>query len=189
MPNPALTLDALQLVDAIARGGSLAAAAKELGRVSSAVTYAVRRLEDELDVLLFDRRGYRARLTPAGEELLREGRHLLAAANDLARRVRRVAKGWEQELRIALDAVVPFERLLPSLTRFCDAAPTQLRFTHEVLGGTSDALATGRADLAIGAPEHSPEHGRLGPGDRRRNGLAITGLILLTGLRWKVGGL
>ena len=49
-------------------------------------------------MLLFDRRGYRARLTPAGEELLREGRHLLAAADELARRVRRVASGWEQEL-------------------------------------------------------------------------------------------
>jgi len=54
-------------------------------------------------VLLFDRRGYRARLTPAGEELLREGRHLLAAAEELARRVRRVASGWEQELTLALD--------------------------------------------------------------------------------------
>ncbi len=69
-----LTLDSLQLVDAIARNGSFAAAAAELDRVPSAVTYAVRKLEDDLDVLLFDRSGYRARLTPAGEELLREGR-------------------------------------------------------------------------------------------------------------------
>ncbi|MFN7778124.1 MAG: LysR family transcriptional regulator, partial [Betaproteobacteria bacterium] len=166
MPAPALTLDALQLVDAIARRGSFAAAAKELGRVPSAVTYAVRRLEDDLDVLLFDRRSYRARLTPAGAELLREGRHLLAGADDLARRVRRFAKGWEQELRIALDAIVPFERLLPLLARFCEAAPTQLRITHEVLGGTWDALVAGRADLAIGAPEQGPEQARLGAGYR-----------------------
>ena len=166
MSGSSLTLESLQLVDAIARRGSFAGAASELGRVPSAVTYAVRRLEEDLDVLLFDRGGYRARLTPAGEELLREGRHLLAAADDLARRVKRVAKGWEQELRIALDAAVPFERLTASIGRFCDAAPTQLRFTHEVLGGTWDALATGRADLAIGAPEQSPEQGRLGPGYR-----------------------
>ncbi|MFN7570838.1 MAG: LysR substrate-binding domain-containing protein [Betaproteobacteria bacterium] len=166
MPAPVLTLDSLQLVDAIARRGSFAAAAKELGRVPSAVTYAVRRLEDDLDVLLFDRRGYRARLTPAGAELLREGRHLLAGADDLARRVRRFAKGWEQELRIALDAIVPFDRLLPLLARFCEAAPTQLRIAHEVLGGTWDALVTGRADLAIGAPEQGPEQARLGAGYR-----------------------
>src|SRR4030095_1000427 len=108
-----LTLEALQLVDAIARRGSFAGAAQELGRVPSAVTYAVRRLEDDLDVLLFDRRGYRAQLTPAGQELLREGRHLLAAADELAERVRRVASGWEQELTLALDNVIPVPRMLP----------------------------------------------------------------------------
>jgi DNA-binding transcriptional LysR family regulator len=162
IPASALTLEALQLVDAIVRHGSFARAAKALGRVPSAVTYSVRRLEDDLDVLLFDRRGHRAQLTPAGAEMLREGRHLLAAADDLVRRVKRVARGWEQEMRIALDGVIPFERLLPHLARFCDVAPTQVRITHEVLGGTWDALGTGRADLAIGASQGGPESTHLG---------------------------
>jgi DNA-binding transcriptional LysR family regulator len=161
-----LTLEALQLIDAIARGGSFAAAAQETGRVPSAVTYAVRRLEHELDVLLFDRRSYRAQLTPAGSELLREGRHLLAAADELTRRVRRVASGWEQELRIALDNVVPINRLLPLIASFQEVAPTQLRLTDEVLGGTWDALLGGRADLAIGALQDGPEPSRLGAGYR-----------------------
>jgi DNA-binding transcriptional LysR family regulator len=161
-----VTLEALQLVDAIERRGSFAGAAAELGRVPSAVTYAVRRLEDELDVLLFDRRGYRARLTPAGNELLREGRHLLAAADELARRVRRVASGWEQELSLALDSVIPFARLVPLLAEFQEVAPTQLRITDEVLGGTWDALLAGRADLAIGAMQEGPEPSRLGTGYR-----------------------
>ncbi|HEX5638313.1 MAG TPA: LysR family transcriptional regulator [Burkholderiaceae bacterium] len=161
-----LTLESLLLVDAIARRGSFAAAAEELGRVPSAVTYAARRLEGDLDALLFDRAGYRARLTPAGEELLREGRHLLAAADDLARRVQRVAAGWEQELRIALDTIIPFERFVPLLDRFCDLAPTQVRITEEVLGGTWDALLGGRADIAIGASQEGPEPHRLSIGYR-----------------------
>ena len=166
MSDPAaiLTLDALQLIDAIARRGSFAGAANELGRVPSAVTYAVRKLEDDLDVLLFDRRGYRARLTPAGEELLREGRNLLAAAEDLTRRVQRVADGWERELRVALDTIVPFDRLVPLMEAFCGVAPTQVRIGHEVLGGTWDALLSGRADLAIGAAYEGPEQARLGTG-------------------------
>jgi DNA-binding transcriptional LysR family regulator len=77
-----LTLDALETLDTIARKGSFAAAAAALGKVPSALTYTVRKLEDELDVLLFDRRGSRARLTPAGQELVDEGRHLLRAADD-----------------------------------------------------------------------------------------------------------
>lgn len=161
-----LTLDSLQLVDAIARRGSFAGAAEELGRVPSAVTYAVRKLEDDLDVLLFDRRGYRARLTPAGEELLREGRHLLAAADDLTRRVQRVASGWERALTLAVDNIVPFDRLLPLVTDFLAVAPTKLRITSEVLGGTWDALLAGRADLAIGAMHEGPEPSRLGAGYR-----------------------
>ena len=161
-----LTFESLELVDAVARRGSFAAAAEELSRVPSAVTYAARRLEEDLDVLLFDRRGYRARLTPAGEELLREGRHLLAAADDLARRVRRVAAGWEQELRIALDTVIPFERLLPLLNAFCAVAPTQVRITEQVLGGTWDALLAGRADIAIGASQEGPAAHRLSVGYR-----------------------
>ena len=159
----ALTLEALQVVDAIARRGSFAAAAAELGRVPSALTYSVRRLEDDLDVLLFDRRGQRAVLTPAGRALLDEGRRLLRAADDLACRVKRVASGWEVELRVALDALVSFDRLAPLLQDFYrEGAPTRVRFSHEVLGGCWDALASDRADLAIGAPGDVP-HAMLAP--------------------------
>jgi DNA-binding transcriptional LysR family regulator len=161
-----ITLEALQLVDAISRRGSFAGAAAELGRVPSAVTHAVRKLEADLDAKLFDRAGYRAQLTPAGVELLREGRHLLSAAGDLVRRVQRVADGWEPELRIALDSIVPFARLAPTLARFCDRAPTRLRIAHEVLGGTWDAIVTGRADLAIGAVQEGPQPALLGAGYR-----------------------
>ena len=167
MPTrPLLDFDALRLVEAIARRGSFAGAAAELDKVPSAITHAVRRLESELDVLLFDRRGYRAKLTSAGETLLREGRPLLAAVDDLAQRVRLLAGGWEGELRIALDAIVPFAALLPALERFYAAAPTRLRIAHEVLGGTWDALVTGRADLAIGAADRAPDASPLAAGCR-----------------------
>ncbi|HEU4622962.1 MAG TPA: LysR family transcriptional regulator [Burkholderiaceae bacterium] len=150
-----ISLEALELLDAIDRRGSFAAAAQELGRVPSALTYAVRRLEDELDVLLFDRSGHRAHMTQAGRALLVEGRHLLRAADDLERRVKRLARGWEVELRIAVDTIIDFSRIAPLVERFlasdASAAATRLRFEQEVLGGTWDALASGRVDLAIGA--------------------------------------
>src|SRR5438445_7196556 len=98
-----LTLEAILILDTIDRKGSFAAAAAALDRVPSALTYNVRKLEDELDVLLFDRRGHRAKLTPAGLELLQEGRHLLRAAEELEQRVKRTATGWEVELRIVMD--------------------------------------------------------------------------------------
>jgi DNA-binding transcriptional LysR family regulator len=152
-----LSLDGLLVLDAIARKGSFAAAAEELHRVPSAITYTVQKLEQDLGVQLFDRSGHRARLTPAGEELLKEGRHLLRAAVDIECRVQRVAKGWETELRIAYDDVVPAARLAPLIADFyAQGSGTRLRFGAEVLGGCWDALLSGRADLCIGAPGDPP---------------------------------
>lgn len=155
-----LTLDALIVLDAIDRHGSFAAAAEALHRVPSAITYAVQKLEEEMGVELFDRSGHRAQLTAAGRELLREGRRLLSAADELEARVKRVATGYEVELRIAVDDLIPMERLLPLLHDFYrEQCGTRLRLLREVYGGTWDALAGGRADLAIGAPGEGPPGG------------------------------
>jgi DNA-binding transcriptional LysR family regulator len=152
-----LSLDAIALIDLIARRGSFGAAARELGRVPSALTYQIRRLEDMLDVLIFDRRNRGARLTAAGEALLDGGRRLLADAHDLQRTVHQVASGWEPELRIALDATIAFERLAPLIRDFDRlGAPTRLRFSEEVLHGCWDALFDSRCVLAIGAAGDPP---------------------------------
>src|SRR3954466_8994227 len=113
-----LSLEALQVLDAIDRKGSFASAADELHRVPSAITYSVRQLEDGLGVSLFDRSGHRAVLTQAGRELLSEGRRLLRAASDLECRVQQVAKGWEAELRIAVDTIIGIDRLYGIIAEF-----------------------------------------------------------------------
>ena len=157
-----ISLDALLVLDSISRNGSFAAAGEELHRVPSAITYTIQKLEQDLDVKLFDRSGHRARLTEAGEALLREGRHLLRAATDLECRVRNVATGWESELRIAVDDLVPTERLFPLLKDFYrEQSGTRVRLTMEVLGGCWDALTSGRADMVIGAPGEAPPEGLL----------------------------
>lgn len=148
----AITPELLLLIDSIARLGSFAKAARELGKVPSAITYAVRKLEDELDVLLFDRSGHRAVLTPAGATLLRDGRPILESLDSLTRRVKRVATGWEVELRIAVSAVLPWQPLYELIHNFRQIAQdTTLKLSIEVLSGNWDALSSGRADLVIGA--------------------------------------
>ncbi|MFH1044159.1 MAG: LysR substrate-binding domain-containing protein [Pseudomonadota bacterium] len=155
-----LTLDALQVMDAIERQGSFAAAAAELHRVPSALTYTVQKLEQDLDVLLFDRSGHRARLTSAGQELMQEGRQLLRAAGELERRVKRVATGWETELRVALDIMIPAVQLFPLIAEFyAEQSGTRIRLAHEVLAGTWDALVSGRAELALGVSGEVPAGG------------------------------
>ncbi|MBV1775851.1 LysR family transcriptional regulator [Burkholderiaceae bacterium DAT-1] len=155
-----LTLDALAVIDAIDRKGSFAAAAETLHRVPSAVTYTIQKLEQELDVALFDRSGHRAKLTPAGQELLREGRTLLDAAWALEARVKHVAHGWEPELRIAVGDLVCINGFMPLIHEFdLLGSGTRLRFSREGFGGSWDALYTGRVDLSIGAPDEAPPLG------------------------------
>ena len=161
----ALTPDALSMIDTIARTGSFAAAARELGKVPSALTYSVRQLEDALDVLLFDRRSRQAKFTAAGEELLNEGRRLLAEGAAVANRVKRVASGWETQLSVAVDDVISRLTLLELCEAFYALDPqgkagggtlgnggpgTRLKLRTEVLAGTWEALVNGQADLAIG---------------------------------------
>ena len=156
----AINLDALIVLDSIARCGSFAAAAKDLYRVPSSVTYAIHKLEDNLKVKLFDRRGHRAHLTPAGEALLLEGRDLLVLADGVERMIKRIATGWEAELRIAVGDLIPYTKVLELCELFYKiASNTRLRLLTEVLGGTLDALILGRADLVIGAPGDVPSGG------------------------------
>lgn len=145
-----LTLDALLTVDAIDRLGSFSAAAEGLHKVPSTVSYTVARLEDQLGVALFLRNGPRVTLTPAGSELLREGRWLLAAAADLESRVKRIATGYETELRLVHDSLVRTDALVDAIAAFeaLDCG-TRLKITTETMTGTWEALREGRADLVL----------------------------------------
>ena len=152
-----ITLESLEILDAIARHGSFGRAADELGRVPSAITYAVRKLEDDLDTLIFDRSGYRAELTASGKVLLEQGRALLQQADQLQSQIAQTAKGWELELSIVLDAILPWRWLQPHVDLyFREACSAKLRISEEALVGSWEALLDGRADLVIGATSDPP---------------------------------
>ncbi|WP_295972030.1 LysR substrate-binding domain-containing protein [uncultured Xanthomonas sp.] len=155
-----LSLDALQILDAIDRRGSFSAAGKALHKVPSTISYTVAKLEEDLGVQLFERIGPKAVPTAAGAELLREGRHLLRAAGDLELRVRRVASGWETEFALGLDAVFAPECLAQDMAAFYAVADqTRLRVVQESLFGTWEALLDRRVDLLVGAAGEGPSGG------------------------------
>ena len=155
-----LSIEALEVIDAIARKGSFAAAAESLFRVPSALTYTVRKLEDDLGVKLFDRSGHRASLTAAGAELLKEGRYLLEAAQVLECRVRRVATGIETDITIAFSDLFNPKPIFDILEDFyTQQFGTRVKLIREVFGGSWDALIAGRADISIGAPGDAPPGG------------------------------
>ena len=146
-----LTPDALSMLQTIARVGSFASAARDMGLVPSALSYRVRQMEDTLDVLLFDRSSRQAKLTAAGHELLSEGMRLLNDMDSIAHRIKRVATGWESQFTIVVDTVINPHVVMDLCQHFYDAnPPTRLRVKDEALSGTLYSLTSGQADLAIG---------------------------------------
>jgi len=147
----------LALLEAIRDSGSLSRAAVRLGKAPSTISHAARQLEARFDALLFDRRRYRLQLTPAGQLLAQESARLMQDVSRLTHRVRQIAGGWEDRLWIVSDELLEFQTLIPVIRAFDKLrSGVSLRITHEVLGGTWEALRDGRAQLVIGATNEPP---------------------------------
>ncbi|MGF1687045.1 LysR family transcriptional regulator [Photobacterium japonica] len=150
----------LQVIDVVARRGSFSAAAEELHKVPSAISYTVRTIEDRLAVDLFVRLHRQVQLTPAGEYFVEEARGLLKQMELLKLQTQRVANGWSQSVSVALDTVVRDSRVNTLVRDFYRQFPDmELHLTMEVFNGVWDALADGRADIAIGATAAVPVSG------------------------------
>lgn len=146
-----ISIDALRALDAIDRKGSFAAAAEALYKVPSALSYTVAKLESDLGVSLFDRSKQRAQLTAAGQLLLQQGRQILLASQQLEDAVKQLDTGWERQLTLAVESLVPWQPVFSAVDAFhSKGRMTQVVLQEEVMAGCWEALQSGRADLAIG---------------------------------------
>ncbi|WP_374437748.1 LysR family transcriptional regulator [Inhella sp.] len=149
-------LEGLAALDALVRTGSVAGAAQALHKVSSAVSYQVKRLEEQLGLSLIDRSGYRLRLTPEGEAVLAEGRRLLQQAHQLDALAQQLASGWEARLLLVVDGILPLADSLQALKTLADeGVPTRVQLKIEFLGGVQRCFEQEGADLMI-AKDYRP---------------------------------
>ena len=147
-PYDVLDLKALRCFFAVAKHGSLTKAGLELDIAEAAVSQRVKALEARLGVKLYEARGGRVRLTPAGE-------HAHSFAISLFDEV----EGFEQALahspetgEIVLsthDEVL--RHLLPNVVEtFAQAHPlARLRLLHRSVEETARLLKANEADLAV----------------------------------------
>lgn len=157
MNTPPISIEALLVLDAIEHRGSYAAAAEQLNKVPSALSYIVDKLEEQLNVTLFQRQGRRAVLTPAGKHLLSEGRKVLNAINNLSEQTQTIANGWEPRIRIACDSIIDVTNVFAALQQFLiEHKSIEIDVKEEVMSGTWEALIEDNVDLVIGAPAPVP---------------------------------
>jgi DNA-binding transcriptional LysR family regulator len=144
------------ILDALDRHGSFATAAESLYKTPAALSYMIQKLESDLDIVLLDRSGHRAKFTDTGRDA-GEGATALSAARDLEKQAQQLSAGWERELAIALDASFPFSALLPLIAEFYAQNPqTRLNFSHHTLAGSWEELTHHGADIILGAINEPP---------------------------------
>ena len=154
--NP-ITIEVLETLDAIERRGSFAKAAEELNKATSAVSYAVQKLEEQLDIAIFQRQGRRSILTPAGRLILAEGRDILQTTARLASKAKEVATGWEPRINISVESLQSYAVLFSELREFLKEHPTiEIDICESVLNGGWEALEQDRVDLIVGSPGPVP---------------------------------
>lgn len=154
--NP-ITIEVLETLDAIDRRQSFAKAAEELNKATSAISYAVQKLEEQLGIALFQRQGRRSVLTPAGQLILDEGRQILNDTARLANKAKEVAMGWESRISIALESHQSYSMFFAVLNEFLEEHPSiEIDVSESVLNGGWDALDQDRVDLIVGSPGPVP---------------------------------
>jgi len=156
MINAAL-FPALETLLAVARTGSVGAAARQRHITSSAVSQQIRRLESHLEIKLLERAGRGVRLTAAGEAALPVVRDLWSGAESAFGRLAELAGRPATTLRVAASDYLGKGLLAPVLRDLLDEEPPvrfELVTTHSRAGVR--LVAAGDVDLAVVTGQETP---------------------------------
>ncbi len=135
----------LRCLVAVAEELHFGRAAERLHLSQPPVSLAIKELEAELGVVLFERSSRRIALTCAGEEALADARAVLARTELLKRRAHEEAEGRSGSLAIGFISLAAYSFLPPTLRRFTDDFPRARLALNE---STSDQML---ADLQDGS--------------------------------------
>jgi DNA-binding transcriptional LysR family regulator len=150
--GPRISLEQWRALQAVVDAGGYAQAAAVLHKSQSAVTYAMQKIERQLQLKLFELHGRKAHLTAGGQVLYRRAQALLEEAGALEDAAHTLAAGWESELSLAVEIIFPTWLLLQCFARFALERPgIRLELYETVLSGTDEALLQRHVELAIGS--------------------------------------
>jgi len=142
-----LDLDTFRTLSVAQELGSLAQAAEQLGRTPSAISLQMKRLQDDLGIVLFRRHGRNLALTEAGVVVLNYARRILALHDELLDTM----QGASIAGNIRLGCTQDFAPILPSvLSQFSLLYPRmQIELRIEGNAALADAVEASQIDLAV----------------------------------------
>ena len=145
-----MTLDQLKSLQAIVEGGSLRAASQSLNRTPPTISVAIKNLEDELGLQIFNRDQYRNTLTHQGKKLYEKAKLVLAQAQSFKHLATQLAAGEETEVGIAFTSAIPVAPIIRTIRQCKEEYPgTRLEVYSENGMGPMDLLESGQASIVI----------------------------------------
>jgi DNA-binding transcriptional LysR family regulator len=135
---------------AVVDEGGFGAAARALNKSQSAVSYAIARLQETLDLQLMVIDGRKAVLTAHGRGLLKRVLPLLRDLDSLEQLALSLKQGWEPNLRLVVDVAFPRQRLMAVIAELQVLCPnTEIQLSDAVLSGAEEAITEDRADVVV----------------------------------------
>jgi len=116
-------IDSMRVFQEVARHGSFTGAAEVLGKPVQTVSKAVRQLETQLEVLLFDRTTRSVALTDTGQAYLDQCQDLLDQFDELESSVHRAHDAPKGRIRMTAPTTFGEQNLLPILASFLSLYP------------------------------------------------------------------
>lgn len=145
MPERKLDIGWLRLFESVGRLGSLTAAGAELGLSQPAVSYQIRRIEEQLGTTLISRLHRGSKLTEAGETLFRAVQAGVERLDDAVREIR--VRAGSPVIRVFTDYGFASLWLMPRVADFRKLHPGIE--VHVVASQGLDGAFDGTADAAV----------------------------------------
>lgn len=142
---------------AIVETGSYKAAARKLHKVQSALSYAIKKLEQNLGFKIFEKNQNQIKLSNAGKIVYNKVLSIIKINQEIEKFTNVLNQGIESKLTVAVAAVTPIPILINILQQFnCQFPQTQIELKITTFEEPLDYLMNGEADLSISSSNESP---------------------------------
>lgn len=146
-----MTIDQLEMIEAIVIEGSFHSAAKKLNKSQPSLSVGIKKIEDLYKIEIFTRQTYRPQLTDSGKVFFQLAMNTLDSYRDLQKIGHELGGGKESEIRIVIDPLVSsvnFHKILKSAEK--ELGPIPIYFQDKILDEPIKSLKSGQCDFAFG---------------------------------------
>ncbi len=145
-----ISIEELEALVTIMELGSFRAAAEKLHKSQSSVSYAIKNIEKDLSIELFDRSTYKPKLTNAGELIYNKAKNILSMHHELVDMAGYINKGVEAKITVVFSVIFPTLVLKNILKSFKEKYPqTQLEISFESFDVPINKLLGDNADIIV----------------------------------------